>query len=234
MNGLIIHTEGLTLALAHIGALTQIGLIVSEYTLPESMGFGPIYIVFALFFLAGIRFVFFARIQAALFFALTVLQTIASQNCFFGLGFAVVAVLIVFQSCWFGQKTTKRAFFVAAIGDVLLISPIAVLNKNPLALAPAFICAAIFTILVFSMAKMRRVSELDSHKNLLRLADYDLTRRETQVVKTILLGAKTKDFAIEHGIAESTVRNALSGAYRKLGVACREELVVMCENYRVE
>ena len=229
-----ISNEKLQKVFGRVGALIQVGLLIADYAEPEGMDFCPVYLAFALLFLVSARFAFHGLLQAGLFFALAGQQTVASQNSFYGLAFAIVAVLIMFRGGWFLHKTMGRAIPVAAVGSALLIVPIVALNKTPIALAPAFISAAIYSILVFGLAKGRCLSALAPKKRLLRLSDFNLTKREMQAVKAHLQGTTIKEFAYENGIVESTVRNALSLSYHKLGIQGCEELMALGERYRVE
>ncbi|MGA2545269.1 MAG: LuxR C-terminal-related transcriptional regulator [Rectinemataceae bacterium] len=228
-----VHNEKVQSVFGRVGALLQVGFLIADYAEPDGIDFCPVYLAFTLLFLASAHFSSIG-LQAGLFFALAAQQTVASQNCFYGLAFAVVAVLIMFRGGWFLQKASGRAFTVAATGSVLLIVPIVVLNKSPIALVPVFICSAIYSILVFGLAKGRCLSALAPKKSILRLADYKLTMREIQIVKAHLLGKTIKEFAYENGLAESTVRNALSLSYHKLGISGGEELMALGERYLVE
>jgi len=62
---------------------------------------------------------------------------------------------------------------------------------------PAFISASIYTFLVFGLARSRFLSALAPKKPMFRLADYKLSKRESQVVKARLQGKTVKELAIE-------------------------------------
>jgi DNA-binding CsgD family transcriptional regulator len=228
-----VHNEKVQSVFGRMCALLQVGFLIADYAEPEGIDFCPVYLAFALLFLASAHFAS-QGLQAGLFFAMAAQQTVTSQNCFYGLAFAVVAVLILFRGGWFLKKALGRAITSAATGSAVLIMPIVVLNKSPIALVLVFICVAIYSIIVFGLAKGRCLSALAPKKSILRLADYKLTRREIQIVKARLLGKTIKEFAYENGIAESTVRNALSLSYHKLGIPGGEELMALGERYLIE
>jgi DNA-binding CsgD family transcriptional regulator len=234
MKQINIHNEGFQKIVGGVGALLQIGFIVSDFAEPEEISFAPIFLVFALLFLASARFVFLGAIQAALFFALAGLQTIDSQNSFYGLGFAAIAVFIVFRRGWFVRNPVAKALFVSVTGVVLLVSPIAFSGKPPTSLVAAIICASIYTVLVFGLAKGRFLSSLSPKKRVLRLTDFKLTQREMKLVKARLAGRSVKELACDNGIAASTVGNALWSAYHKLGLEGMDELLVLGERYHLE
>jgi DNA-binding NarL/FixJ family response regulator len=53
-----------------------------------------------------------------------------------------------------------------------------------------------------------------------------LTTREREIVEAMLTAASNKDIAARLGITEQSVKNRLTGLYRKLGVRGRLELVL--------
>jgi DNA-binding CsgD family transcriptional regulator len=234
MNEINIHNEGLQKALGGAGALLQVGLVIADLAEPEGSNLVPVYAVLGLLFLASCRFIFLGPIQAGLYFALTGVQTADSFNSFYGLGFAAIAAFILFRRGWFVRDSGKKAAWVSAVGAALLLLPIALSGKPLLAQAPALISAGMYATIVYGLARGKVLSALGPKKAILRLKEYKLTKRETQLVKQRLLGKSAKVIAYECGLASSTVRTALSLAYRKLGLACGDELRALAERYRVE
>lgn len=54
-----------------------------------------------------------------------------------------------------------------------------------------------------------------------RLSSLGFTKRQVEIARLVALGASTKEIAFRLRIAESTVKNHLSGIFRKLGVTTR-------------
>jgi DNA-binding CsgD family transcriptional regulator len=52
-----------------------------------------------------------------------------------------------------------------------------------------------------------------------------LTARERQVIARAVTGNSVKEIAFEFGVASSTVTQILRGAFMKMGISCRTELV---------
>jgi DNA-binding CsgD family transcriptional regulator len=234
MEGVNNHNVGFQRVLGGVGALLQAGLMLSDYAEFETDTPDPVYLAFALLFLASALFAVLGPLQAALFFGLSALQTAHSLDPFYGLGFAVVAAFIVFRRGWFFRHRLIKASIIAATGSATLILPILASGKPPMALAPACVSAAIFSILVIGLAKGRVLSAFMPRKPLVRLASYNLTKRECQVIKARILGKTVKELALENGLAVSTVRNALAKGCHKLGIEGRETLMALGENFRVE
>jgi DNA-binding NarL/FixJ family response regulator len=55
---------------------------------------------------------------------------------------------------------------------------------------------------------------------------FRLTPRERDLARAVMSGACNKHIAAALGLSEQTVKNRLSGLYRKLGVSTRLELAV--------
>jgi DNA-binding CsgD family transcriptional regulator len=233
MKDINIHNEGFQKVIGCIGALLQLGMTASDLAESEGTILAPIFLLSSLLFLATARFAFLGTAQATLFFGLSALLAVDGRNCFCALGFAVMGAFIVFRRGWFYINALPKAYFIAGIGCLIFIGPV-VPEARPIAQAPSLICAIVYSIVVFGLAKGRFLASLAPKKSLLKLADFKLTERESQVVRNHLLGRTVKEFACDNELAESTVRNNICSAYHKLGLGSREELRALGERYRVE
>ena len=214
--------------------MIQAGLAITDYAEPDELFLGPVYFAFALLFLATAFFSFLGPLQAGLFYGLAAVETVSTLNCFYGLGFAAVAVIILFRRGWFFRNAKIKA--PHSRGDRLRLSRAARrgIQEAAIALVPALISAGVYSILVYGLAKGRFLSALAPKKPVLKLSRYRLNRREEQVVRGRILGKTVKELAAESGVAVSTIRNALASACRKLGIEGREALAAMGERFRVE
>jgi DNA-binding CsgD family transcriptional regulator len=68
----------------------------------------------------------------------------------------------------------------------------------------------------------------------LRLESFGLTRREREYALDYIAGKQIKEIACDRGVGASTVRTALSLAYKKLGISSGAELRVLGAYYHVE
>lgn len=59
----------------------------------------------------------------------------------------------------------------------------------------------------------------------------ELTQRELEIAKLIVLGKSNKEIAIDLYIAEGTVRNYVSNLYSKLEVIDRVQAIVKLKGY---
>jgi len=228
------HNEGFQRGFGLIGIMIQAGLAITDCAEPDELFLSPVYLAFALLFLATAFFSFLGPLQAGLFYGLAAVETVATLNCFYGLGFAAVGVIILFRRGWFFRNAMIKAPILAGIGFAFLVLPVAASRKPAIALVPALISAAVYSILVYGLAKGRFLSALAPKKPVLKLSRYGLNRREEQVVRGRILGKTVKELASENGVAVSTIRNAISSACRKLGIEGREALAAMGERFRVE
>lgn len=234
MKKIISRNAGLQRGFGFVGALIQAGLVIADCAEPDETFFSPIYLLFAILFVATAFLSFLGPLQAALFLGLSAVETVSSLNSLYGLGFASVGAIILFRRGWFFRRPMAKAPAIAAIGCASLVLPVLFSGKPPVALAPAFISAAVYAILVFGLARRRFLSALAPKKPVLRLSSHGLSARERQVVKARILGKTVKELAVENGLAVSTVRNALASACRKLGIRGREDLLALGERYRIE
>ena len=153
MEKLKVHSESFQVFVGCAGAALQIGLLITDYIEPDDVFFGPVYAAFALILLASARFAFLGPAQAALFFAVCGMQTADTLNPFYGLGFAAIAILVLFRRGIFSTRATIKAAVASAVGISLFAVPILLLGKGGMAWLPVSICAAIYAALVFGLAR---------------------------------------------------------------------------------
>jgi DNA-binding CsgD family transcriptional regulator len=234
MKKINIHKPGLRRGFGCIGALLQVGLTICDYGEEGLVSLDAVYAAIALLFLASAIFAILGPLQALLCYVLGAIETATSLNCFYGLGFVLLGAIVVFRQGWFLHRPAVKATILAALGCAILVFPIVTSPKPPIYHAAVCIAAAIYSIVVFVLAKGRTLSAFGPKKPIIKLADYGLTNREAQVVKARLRGKTVKEFALEVDLAPSTVRNVLATACHKLGLEDRESLGAMGEKYRVQ
>jgi DNA-binding CsgD family transcriptional regulator len=227
-----------------VSSLTMLGLASSESVEPSdscldlldegaALSLASVYSLVAALFLVTAFFASLGAIQPVLFFLLSALQATISPARLYGLGFAIVAAVILLRRGWFFRRPMAKASLVAGIGSFALLCPLLAPGRGARALVPALIGAAVFVIVVLGLARGRFLSAFAPKKRVLRLADFNLTSREMLVVKMRIAGKTAKEIATANDIALSTVRNALSLSYRKLGIGGVGTLMTIGERYTV-
>jgi DNA-binding CsgD family transcriptional regulator len=192
-----------------------------------------VYLLFSVLFLASAILVSLGAVQVGFFFLLSALQATRSGARLYGLGFAIVAAILLLRRGWFFRRPKVKAVLVAGMGCGTLLGPIFMSGQGIRSLVPALIGAFVFVIIVLGLARGRFLSALAPKKGVLRLADFHLTAREISFVKSRIGGKSPKDIALECDVATSTVRNGLSMAYRKLEISGADELLAIGERYTV-
>ena len=110
---------GLLCSLAMLGLASSEGVEPSEplIALCEEAAILPLWLVylgFAALFLATAGFASLGAFQVWLFFSLSALQSSRSSARLFGLGFAVVAAVLLFRRGWFSRKPAAKAALAAS------------------------------------------------------------------------------------------------------------------------
>jgi DNA-binding CsgD family transcriptional regulator len=239
------HNRGPQRVLGFISSLTMLGFASSASLEPggadlifiEESAVVPlayVYVLFAALFLATALIVSFGAVQVGLLFLLSAVQATRAGARLFGLGFAIVAAIILLRRGWFCRKPMAKAALVAGIGCIAFLGPQLASWKGIRAFVPSLIGSSVFVIVVLGLARGRVLSAFAPKKRILRLVDFKLTRRERMVVKMRFAGKSNKEIASECRIAVSTVRNVLSSVYLKLGLEGEDELMAMGERYTVE
>jgi DNA-binding CsgD family transcriptional regulator len=123
------------------------------------------------------------------------------------------------------KVTRSKAGFRSLAGIAASISIVCLLldggsdRPAPMILACAIVAAA---SLVGSLPPPR-----PAPGEVLRLESFGLTEREREFVREFLGGKSMKEISIDHCLSFSTVRNAFSSVYQKLGISGSGELTVL-------
>lgn len=105
--------------------------------------------------------------------------------------------------------------------------------------AKTLVCATVATLSFFSAVIRPKLvvgpsAFLARDGDTLKLASFGLTEREQELVLAHLRGKSMKELALDRGLALSTVRTAMSSAYRKLGIFGKAGLAALGAKYKVE
>jgi DNA-binding CsgD family transcriptional regulator len=245
MKELSTHNRESRRTVGFVGSFTMLGFASSEHhesggllqfffdegsVLPDDK---VVYLAFAAFFLVTALIVSLGFMQALLFFLLSAIQCGQKATGNFGLGFALIASMLLFRQGWFLRRPAMKAVIASAIGGFALLGPLFAPGGRGV-MPSNLIWFGVYVIIVIGLARNRYFSALGPKKRLLRLSDFKLTKRERQVVKMRITGMSIKEISFEIDIAASTVYNLLSIAYRKLGIENGEDLMTMSERYTVE
>jgi DNA-binding CsgD family transcriptional regulator len=191
-----------------------------------------IYGTLALTFLSSAIFANLGGLQAPMLFALAGIESMSGVDSIDGLGYDFAAALVLLRRGWFIRRPVATGAVIAVLGCIALLSPF-VLGFASAPLSAAFAVAA-YGFFVACLARGKTLAAWAPKKRVFRLEDYHLNKRELEVVRLRILGLSVKEIAATEGIALSTVRNKLSIAYRKLGLANMEDLMALGERYLVK
>lgn len=74
---------------------------------------------------------------------------------------------------------------------------------------------------------MLTMSNSATDKGMDAVLDWQLTKRELQIIDDLLHGCANKEIAGHLGVSDQTIKNQLTTLYRKVGVSGRVELVLV-------
>ena len=118
---------------------------------------------------------------------------------------------------------------------LLIVEIVGVLSSGlPIieASAPTFFIVA-FGVFMWFLYKDRLVVILKEPKPMLSLAENGLSTAERAFIGQTLAGKSQKEISIDFELSESTVRNTLARAYKKLDVEDRVGLAVLGERFEI-
>lgn len=174
-----------------------------------------------------------AWLKPLLFIGMTPLPLMNDTESFYGLGFFAVGFLLLFRLGFYDQlRMLKLGCSVLYLVGVEFVASIQSDQALAPSLQPAFFIVAFigFFLLTF---RDKIFVYLKEPKPVLSLEARGLSVAEQVYVRAILAGKGIKDASFESGVSESTVRNTLARAYKKLGVVNKPSLIALAHKYDV-
>jgi DNA-binding CsgD family transcriptional regulator len=190
-------------------------------------------VIISAFMFASAYVSWLAWFQPVLFLILTPIPALADSASFFGLGFFAVGLLLLFKTGFFDKYRIPKA--ICAVAYILAIEVIGALRKGQdiyQGLTPTFFILA-FIAFLFITFRDRIVVYLKEPKAKLSLEAKGLADAEQHYVRALISGKTVKETSFEFGVSESTVRNTLSRAYKKLGVTGKADMATLAEKYEI-
>jgi DNA-binding CsgD family transcriptional regulator len=172
-------------------------------------------------------------VQPLVFFIITPLSLFESSSSFYGLGLFAVGMLLLLKLDFF-----KRNRIVKASAVIIYLVAIEVFANLRLgqelyyAFTPVIFILG-FLFFMFLVFRDKIFVYLKEPKAKLSLETKGLAGSEQIYIHAIVEGRSVKEIAFEYGVTESTVRNTIFRAYKKLGVNNRTELATLAEKYEI-
>lgn len=186
----------------------------------------------ALFVLSAV-FAALRWIQPAVFLALSPVTVIQNCESVYGLGFLIMGGLLLERAGFFQRR---RAIKAIAFMAYLLATEItaAVVSTEPItkAVGPTFFITA-FGVFLWFLYKDRLVVSLQEPKVKVCLSEMGLTLSERAYVLAMIEGKSVKEIAFEYEVSESTIRNSIARACKKLAVEDSTGLAVLAATHDV-
>ncbi len=175
-----------------------------------------------------------AWIQPVAFLAIVPLPLLDSTVSFFGLGFFAVAVLLLFKIGFYDRHRILKALgSIAYILTIEVVSSFANHEELWEGLLPAFFILG-FIFFLYLTFRDRIVIYLKEPKAKFSLVEKGLSESERIYIRAMARGENIKEISFKHGVSESTVRNTVSRAYKKLKISGKSALAIMAEKYEIE
>ena len=152
---------------------------------------------------------------------------------FYPFGFFVIAVLLLVR---FGSLDRHRLRRLALCLSYFLACEVfgwIRFAKDFTTLFSALFFVLVFLLFLFTAFNDRIVVYLKEPKQKVSLKARGLSDAEQLYVRQLIAGKSIKEVSSENGVSDSTVRNTLSRAYKKLGLHNKAELAGFAERYNV-
>lgn len=176
----------------------------------------------------------FSFIQPLLFLGIAPFPLIQTPLSVYGLGIFISGVILLYKGGYLERRrAVKLALLIVYLYAILFF---AALGKSPYstyALGPLFFTTA-FLAFLYLVFKEQVVVYLKEKKPILSLAEKGLSEAEAAYVRAAAKGLSPKEMAAEFGVTESTIRNTMSRAYKKLGVADKAGLAALLASHELE
>jgi DNA-binding CsgD family transcriptional regulator len=172
-------------------------------------------------------------IQPAVYLALTPIPLMDTPSSFYGLGFFICAIALLFRLGFFQThgipKLAACILYLSAAEAFAMLSA----HRHIYEAIPAIFFIFAFLVFFYYMFEEKLMVFLTEPKIKLSLATKGLSDTESDYVLAIISGKSVKETAFTAGVSESTVRNILARGYKKLGVSSRSGLIALAEKYEI-
>lgn len=173
-------------------------------------------------------------LQPIIFLVLAPIDILNSHDSIYGLGFFVMATLLLFKIGFFRRRRiVKLAGLLAYLYGWELFAALRSGRDRGLSLTPVFYVTAFLTYL-YILYREQIVGYLKEPKPVLDLRARGLSQAACSYIIALDKGKSIKEIATEHDISDSTIRNTLSRAYRKLGVKGKSELLALTARHTLK
>ena len=151
----------------------------------------------------------------------------------YGLGFFVVGVALLERAGFFRKNRRPKIILVAAYFLAQELAAAFIGHQSLFeALSPTLFTVA-FGLLLWYLYRDRLLVFLREPKPKLSLTEKGLSPAEKTYILALIEGKAAKEICLDYEVSESTVRNSLSRAYKKLGVEGHPELMSLAGKYEV-
>jgi DNA-binding CsgD family transcriptional regulator len=154
----------------------------------------------------------------------------ATEQSMYGYGCFTVGIVILEMSVALERHRTAKLFLLAAY---LFLGSFFAVGFTWAAFSRALFTALLVVGLRFAAWYMEKAAR-SAAKPRLSLHERGLSPAEAAYVRAAATGVSYKEIASDAKVSESTVRNTLARAYRKLGVADKAALVALIDAHDVE
>lgn len=176
----------------------------------------------------------FSFIQPLLFLFVSSFTMVPRPNSIYGIGLFISGVILLYKG---GYLERRRLIKLSLLGLYLYAMLFyAAFGKgfySTYAIGPLFFTTA-FLAFLYLIFKEQVVVYLKEKKPVLSLRERGLSEAESAYVRAVARGLSPKEMAVEFGVSESTIRNTMSRAYKKLGVADKADLAAMLASHELE
>ncbi len=203
-------------------------------------GTAPIQLLYALE-LAPIAALFFISslydrlgwIQWVLLLATVPIPVMEEYSSFYGLGLYCAGIIIMYKGGYLERrKRLKIGLLLIYLYGLEIASAINTHGAVEKAIAPVFFISA-FLAFMYLMFRDRMIVYLKKELPILSLSAKGLSANESLYVRGVKDGKSQKEIASDAGVSESTVRNTLARAYKKLEVVDKAGLAALLAQHDV-
>jgi DNA-binding CsgD family transcriptional regulator len=216
------------------GALLRFGVLMSRgqgFTQAVSSSYVIIQALVAVFFYVSTLNAKLNIIQPIIFLLIAPINFLDSHDSFYGLGFFMMATLLLFKIGFFEKGRIPKivGLLVYLYGWELYAALRAGRNTSSPYTAVFFVTA--FLLYLYILYKEQIIVYLKQPKPLLDLQAKGIADTEAAYILALAKGLNVKEIAGRFEVSESTVRNTLARAYKKLGVQDKAELSAFLADY---
>lgn len=187
-----------------------------------------------LVFFAGLQWPRLRVVEPYIFLVIAILPFLDTPESIYGFGMYAVGVILLSVDGQLSHRPRIKLTLLGAFLVVMVFASTLFTGSHVETAVAMLLFMTAFSLFLFFTFQDKIIVFVKAAKPVVSLSKSGLSEKEAQHLLGLLAGQTMKEIAYNHHVKESTVRNSLSRAYRKLGFTDMVQVIQWAESRNVK